>query len=261
MNGASLKLRDLSPAARLGMTCILLVLLGGLATSASQIYLHHQNRDEKPGLSLDDFRGAYHGVRAIAPMITQLQAGHPLDVETDLAVKLADDDRRLLLTWLQSDRISEDYDNLDLGDLAPAEVIAGSCLLCHSRTARYGDGIGERVPLDFWDDVKNVAFSRNISPMSVDVLITSTHTHALSLAGITLVVALLLLATSWPKRLVYSAILLTGAALLADLCAQWLARSIEVFVWVMLIAGCVYGAMMTLTTLAIIADLWLPRKN
>jgi hypothetical protein len=235
--------------------------LGGLVASARHVADHHQGRDERPGVSLDDIRGAYHGVRTTAPLIRALQRDHPADVTDDGDLLLVAREREVLQRWLDSDRISEDYDNLDLGDAAPAEIMAVRCLACHSRQATLGDGVGARIPLDYWDDVKPVAFSREINPVDIEILTTSMHTHALSLATLSLVVAGLLLATAWPRRLAHGLIAVMGIALAADLGGPWLARPWSGAVWIMVVGGGVYGAVVALTLLLILIDLWRPASE
>jgi len=255
-----MKLRNLSPSVRFGLTCLLLVMLGGMIASAAHMYLHHSVRDEQPGLTMDDLRGAYHGVRTVAPMITALERNHPWEYEVNEAERLLPEERDVLLEWLKSDRLSDDYDNLDLGDAAPAEIIGRTCLNCHTRQAN-GENACAEIPLEYFDDVMAVSISREINPTSLEILTISTHTHALSLATLTIIVIALALHTCWPRHLVNTAVLLMGAGLLADLGAQWLAHWQVEFVWILLIGGLIYGGLTSLTILAIIIDLWLPKRG
>jgi len=250
-------MRQLHPAGKCGMTCLILVMLAGFAASLAQIHFHHQNRDERPGLSMDDIRGAYHGVRTTAPLISALRRNHPAELSLKPAEELAPADREILLTWLGGDRISEDYDNLDLGDAAPAEILDRCCVRCHQAQATGEDACPE-VPLMFWPDVEAVAFSRDINPTSIEILITSTHTHALTLAALTIVTALLAMASGLPRRLAGTMLGLIGLGLIADIAGQWLARPVEAFVWAIVIGGAVYGVLTTLLLLLIAIDLWLP---
>ncbi|MHC5005727.1 MAG: hypothetical protein ACYTGF_00025 [Planctomycetota bacterium] len=258
MSDTPWRLRALSPAVRVGLTCLVLTALGGLAASAHHIVAHHQDRDEQPGLSLDDIRGAYHGVRTTASLVISLERDHPADVTEDPALLLTAQERDVLTRWLASDRISEDYDNLDLGDAAPAEIMAARCVACHSRQATLGDGVGERIPLDYWDDVKRVAFSREINPVDVEILATSMHTHALSLATLSIVAAAMALGTAWPRRLVHGLIAVMGIALVADIGGWWLARPWGGAIWIIVVGGGVYVAVLTLTLLAVLVELWRP---
>lgn len=256
MNEQPFRLRQLPGAARLGLTLLMLVNLGGFVASGLHMREHHENRDGRPGLALDDIRGAYSGVKSDAALVTALEAGHPGELAG--AESLPADKKQLLLEWLGSDRISEDFDNLDLGDSAPAEILAASCLQCHARSA--DDPIGETVPLEYWDDVKRVAFAREISATDVPILLASTHTHAIALATATLVLVGLMLLTSWPSGLKSSLVLLASLGLSVDLAAWWLARERPELVYAIIAGGAAYALAMVWMMLAVMVDLWRPRS-
>lgn len=245
------RLRDLGAGARLGLSFLVLTLLGGLGASLQHLVWHHQNRDERPGLSMEDIQGAYHGVRVRSPLIVALERNHPSDLPAA--------EREALLKWLQGTRISEDYDNLDLGASAPGEILAARCATCHSRQS--ADAAAKRVPLEFFDDVKAVAFSRDVRPTDVKILAASTHTHAISLGVLSIVVALLLCGTRWPRGLVGAAVALMGLALFADLGAWWLARDTAGLVYVIAGAGAAYSGLTALALVAVLIDLWLPGRR
>jgi hypothetical protein len=244
------RLRALPAFTRLGLTGVAGVLLLGFWAAVTYIRDHYENRDTSPGITMDDLRAAYAGLERPSPLVTALEDGHPED--------LADTDREILLTWLRSDRVTEDYDNLDLGDMAPAEVIDYACLSCHAKNAEEGGGIWETVPLDTWPDVKNVAFSLSVEGTPPEIMRISTHTHALALAAITVAVGILLLCTRWPGFVRHGLLGLAGIALLGDLGGMWLATQAADFVWLVAIAGACYSGSMVLSILAIVADLWLP---
>ncbi|MCP3904407.1 MAG: hypothetical protein GY715_12325 [Planctomycetes bacterium] len=249
-------LRSMPGLAKIGMTALLIVMAAGFAASASHLHEHHEGRDERAGFTIDDIRGAYHGLRSEAPLRRAMEAGHPADI--DDATPVPDEERQVLLDWLRGDRISEDYDDLDLGDMAPAEIIATNCLECHSRQAGPEYEAAQAIPLDYFDDVKKVAFSREINPNPPEIVITSLHTHALSLATLSIVVSVLLLATRWPAVFVGLVIALTGVALLADVAGQYFARSTESLVWLIAVGGAVYVGASSLSLLMVLADMWLP---
>ena len=138
-----------------------------------------------------------------------------------------------------------------------AERIARGCVGCHSRKA---DGAGASVPLEYWDDVKALAFSREVAPVPVEVLAASTHAHALSLAAMTAVVGLVSLATRW-RRWSSALFGLGGVALVTDFAAQWLARGSAAWVPVLVGAGALWAVSSALALATIGLDLWLPSRR
>ena len=245
------ELRGTNVTFRLGLTCLVLVLLGGLVAAATHLWQHHEMRDERPGLTLDDLTGAYHGIRAKAPLLTALERGHPDDLEA------ADHDA--LLAWLTGDRLTEDYDSLTLGDRAPAEILDRHCLECHARDAQ--DPIGKQLPLEYWDDVKAVAFSREVAPTSSEIVISSAHTHALGMGTMSVIALLLAWATRWPRGLVGLLSLGSGLGLLCDL-GSWLpSREAAWLVPVLAASGAIWMTATALLLVLVLADLWLPRQR
>ncbi|MFT5049155.1 MAG: hypothetical protein ACI8QZ_000545 [Chlamydiales bacterium] len=245
---ADFRLRQLPFAMRLGLSCVLLVLLGGFLASGLYMAQHHENRDERPGLTMDDIEGHYHGVRTPSALRDALAAGHPTELSAP--------SRATLLTWLNGDRISEDYDNLDLGDQAPAEILASACTSCHSRNA--DDPIGESMPLEYWDDIKRVAFASTIEPVSTEILLASTHTHALALGTVTLLLMMLVMWTRFAAGVAPKLSALTGAALLVDLGGWWLTRSNPALVPLIVVGGALFGVGAVLLGVLVLAELWLP---
>ena len=98
----------------MGICALVITLLGGYIVSGVHLRLHYDNRDETPGLTMNDIVGAYHGVQTPSPLIIALASNHP--------ATLGETERVALIAWLKGNRISMDYDNLDLGDMAPSEI-------------------------------------------------------------------------------------------------------------------------------------------
>jgi len=249
----TLRLRELGFGTRVGLSALVLAFGIGLAASAWHLQDHHQNRDEQPGVSLEDLEGAYHGVNTTAPLVSALERGHP--------EALATQEREFLLKWLRSGRIVEDYDSIDLGDSAPEGLIRANCLQCHARNASAGEGIGARVPLEYFDDVKKLAFSKSVAPVPVRVLAASTHAHALSLAAMSVVIGFLLLATRWPAFLRNGLFALAGLGLVGDLAGWWLARSSAAWVPMIVASGAIYALATALSLALVFLELWLPRRR
>lgn len=249
---ANLRLRELPLGFRFGLTGVVGALLLGLWAAVSHLEEHHQNRDARPGVSVDDLIGAYHGIDNPAPFVTALEREHPKEQSAA--------DRKLLLDWLKSGKVSENFDNPDLGPSAPAEVIARDCLECHSRKATKGEGIGQKIPLEYWDDVEKVAFSRKLDPTPMPILITSTHTHALSMATIACLLMLLVAATRFPTLVQSGLACGLGLGLAIDLAGWYLARESASFVWFVIAGGGLFVGCAVLSAVLVLAELWLPRR-
>jgi len=245
-------LRQLGFNARLGLTLIVLTLLGGLAVSGIYMRMHHDNRDEQPDLTMNDIRGHYAGVNVPSPLLGALERGHP-EQQTEKA-------RQVLIDWLKGDRISEDYDNLDLGDMSPAEIIYNDCVSCHSAQSTGPEAYPE-LPLDFFPQIKKVAFSSDIRPVNTQVLAASTHTHAISLAVMALATGGLLLLTGWPRGLTNLFVLLMGIGLAMDISGWWLARVNASVVPMIVIGGFIFAAATGLSLLLVVLDLWRSKQK
>lgn len=243
------RLRSLPVTLRLALACALLTLVGGSAASGLFLYMHYEKRDESPGLTITDIEGHYHGVRTLSPLVTSLSDGHPEGLDARK--------RQLLLDWLASDNPGATYDDLDLGDDAPAEILAQDCLSCHSRSST-GPDAAPKIPLEFWDDVRVLSISRDIQPVDRKILAASTHTHALSLAMLAIVVGGLSVMTSWPRMLINLIALATCAGLLLDIASWWLAGEHVLFARVIVVAGAVFNAGLVLQCVLVLADLCMP---
>ncbi|MFT7667912.1 MAG: hypothetical protein ACI8X5_000598 [Planctomycetota bacterium] len=245
------RLSQFGLGARLGLSAMILVLLGGLVVSSLHLTSHHENRDEQDGMSFDDVVGHYHGIQTEAPLRRALESGHPETLGTE--------QRKVLLAWLSGDRISEDYDSLDLGDDAPVEILDVSCLNCHSASAQEGGGIGKTIPLEYFDEVKKLAFSRDVSPVGEKILMASLHTHSLGMGTLSLILALLALATRFPSKLVGALTAASGLGLFVDLSSWLLARGDVSFVKLIVAGGGIWMISTVLLGLLALIELWLPR--
>ncbi len=245
------RLKDLHPLARVGVTLLVLTLLGGYVVSGLHLRWHYDNRDERAGFTLDDVRAAYHGITSESALLEALNAGHPEE--------LAKPDRDALISWLGSDRINIDYDNFDLGDEAPAEIIAVSCLDCHARGAEGPDAYPP-LPLDRADDVLSIAYSRDVQPSPVEILAVSQHTHAPTMALVLLVVGVLGAMTRWWGWLTGLVLAVGGAGLLTDMGGQWLARDNDAWVYAIVGGGFAYTASVFVLGICVVCELWIPGR-
>lgn len=244
------RLTSLNPLTRLGVAVLVLVLLGGYVVSGIHMAWHYDNRDEVPGLTIDDIKGHYHGVTVESPLVKALEDGHPED--------LPDRERNLLLEWLRDPAtLSTRFDDFDLGDDAPAEIIATRCLDCHARNAT-GEGAYAKLPLEYFDDIRPLAVSREINPTTPEIVAMSQHTHAPVMAVILIVLALLGAMTRVPKSLNGLIVLVGALGLLADMSAWWLARSNDAWAYAIVGGGFAYSAATGLVGLIVIVDCLIP---
>lgn len=243
-------LRNLPLFAKLGVFGMILVIAGGMAASALVIFNHYEKRDEQPGLSMADIKGAYHGTTAPAALRSALDRKHPPELEAA--------SRDQLLAWLNSDKIAENYENFDMGP--PSEIIASSCLQCHARSKSATQPVAANMPLERWDDVRKVAFPVNIRPADPKHLLLSTHAHTLTLAMLALVLSGLLAMTTCSKGLRSFICGAMGVSLAADLGSWWLARSSEFFVYFIVAGGAIFSLCVGLACLLIVLELMKPRR-
>ncbi len=278
------RLRHLSVASRLGLTCLIVVFGIGLATSLQLIVDHHQNRDGQPGVSITDVKGAYHGVFVPAPFVTALERGHPAPPAPPASPVLPAASRDALMDWLLgkkdaagkrpvggNPRLIEEYDSIDLGDAAPIEIIARSCLSCHS--AKGAEEIAAKAPagsaakkwggwpLHNLEGVKKIAYEKRIDPPPLQILTKSTHAHAISLATMSVALGALLVLTRWPRSIIGVLIGVAGAGLLMDIGGWWIARKYAAAVYMIMAGGAAYSATNALTLVAIFLELWLPKRG
>ena len=251
-----LRLRELPLLARLGLTGALLAVALGLWASAVHLVNHHSKNDGDPeSLTVLDLRGAYHGVEVPSPLravVAGESFGHP-------NLSLPDADRTELLDWLAGDDLLATYDAIDLGDRAPAELLAVNCGLCHSSSD--GAAAGGGLALDYWEDLTPLLSDKRITPTPRDIVVTSLHTHATSMALLVLAVGGLALATRFPRWLAALPLGLGGVALIADTASWLIAREVEAFVFVIAGAGAGYMGSLGLGVLLALAECWLPRRT
>ncbi len=63
MNGDGIRLAKLSVPAKLMVTLFLIIVGCGYLFGAANIYFKHQMDDDRPGLTPDDLRAAFHGMQ------------------------------------------------------------------------------------------------------------------------------------------------------------------------------------------------------
>lgn len=247
-----MRLRELSILGRLGVTLLLGVIGLGMWASFKHMEHHHGAKDMKEGLSQEDLLGSYHPISKPAPLLAALDRGHPEE--------LAEADAEVLREWLSGprERIAEDYDNFDRWEFSPYDILEESCVQCHASEPGEGQELAAGVALDGWDNVQQHTFALEINPPALEILYMSSHTHALSLGTMALVLVLMLCASRFRRRGAGLATLLMGAALLADMGGWFLARDREIFAMVVVVSGALFALGVVLSCLLVFLELWLP---
>lgn len=246
----ALRLRDFCFGVRLAITILSLTIIGGSVASGVYLYKVKEKRDEREGLTIDDVRAHYHGLESKPPMLVALESGHPED--------LPGRERQALIDWLKGDKLEENYDNFDLGDLAPEEIIIANCVSCHARSAS-GPDAAPQIPLQYFNEVRALSVGRTVNPVDEKILFASLHTHSLSLATLSVVVLGLLALTRLPGVVVGSVSVVTAAGLFADL-ASWVpARDHAWLVEVLVVGGAMYQGGLVLALVLVMLDVWWPK--
>ncbi len=253
MTTAMPQLNRLGVAARLGFSVLIITLLAGYLVSGVHLLWHYENRDGVQGISQDDITAAYHGIKQEPVLRAALERGHPEDLPAA--------ERDALIAWLSSSTMSRDYENFELGDNAPVEIIDRSCLSCHARSSTEGDGIGQRVPLEFFDDITRVAIAREVFPNSRQIVAASIHAHAPSMSVIMMVLAIMAFGTPAPRRLTGIVLLIGAIGLAMDFAGQWLARDIAALSWAVTLGGALSAGATTILALLTLVGLWLPGRS
>jgi hypothetical protein len=244
----SFRLGQLCFGYRLGLTGVLACLAVGQLAGLSHMREHFDKRDDRSGFTVDDIKSAYHGLDAPSPLLASLNGGHPSTLKPE--------ERKVLVAWLTSGKIGQDYDNPDLGVASPKEIVAASCLQCHSSKSEPAKA--HALKLDSPADVKKVAFARQVLPTPADKVAVSIHAHASSMSLMALAVMGMAAMSRWPRGLTGVLTAFCGLGLAAEFAGMWLARANESMINVLLVGGGAFHACFALLTLLAFAELWLP---
>ena len=246
------RLRHFGFGLRLGLTGVLACLAVGQLAGIAHMRSHFDKRDDRPGFTVDDIKSAYHGLDAPSPLLSALNRGHP---DT-----LKEPERKVLVAWLTSGKIEQDYDNPDLGVASPKEIVASSCLQCHSakNDPAKVDAKARAILLDSPADIKKVAFSRQVLPTPPDKVIVSIHAHASSMSLMALAVMVLAAFSRWPRFITGFLSAFCGLGLAGEFAGMWFAQKDPVWINVLLGSGAAFHVCFALLTFLTFVDLWLP---
>jgi len=242
------RLKKLNAGFRLGLTGVLACLSVGQVAGLWHMRTHFDKRDDVPGFTRDDIVSAYRGLEAPSPLLSRLNAGHPDTLKAE--------ERRVLVAWLTSGKIEQDYDNPDLGVASPKEIVASSCLRCHS--AKSAEGVAHPLKLDSAAEIKKVAFGRRVLPTPPEKVVVSIHAHASSMGLMALAVICLAAFSRWPRGLTGLLSAACGVGLACEFAGMWFMRGNEPMLNLLLGGGTAFHGFFALLTLMVFLDLWFP---
>lgn len=279
------RLARLSLPAKLLVTLFLLIVGPGYLFGTANILFKHQNADGQPGLTPDDLRASFHGMtRTFQPddkVIVNSQMLTEVRPDGSMREYLEDGGEgavRGLITWLENGAKEEGFAQQGLaeaGDPSAQEIIKAQCVECHnadggemadvpySETAD-SDPTYELVLSTAKADItveESGVQTQVIKPITTARLVHVTHAHILSIPVFTLLVGGLFLMTGLPTFLKLIIGPLPMLAVLLDISAWWIARWVEVFIYVIAASGAIFGSFYALQILCILGSLWLGRAR
>jgi hypothetical protein len=266
-------LRALPWGVRLMLLAFLAIIGSGYLVAVANIYERHASADGKPGISLDDLRAVYAGA-AIGPgahhdvpsrMLTMIRSQMRQYVDNDA-------DFNILEQWLEGGAIEKALDQGE-GKSTPRRVIMRDCLRCHAQST--DTKISKRSPFgpdEFTVDYAMIGHFTNAARIDHTTgrmppqytkaqLILVSHQHMLSIPLFTLAVGLLFCLTSLPPRIKWTLTPLPMLATAADFAGWWLSRLYEPTIYVIGLAGLVFGLALGFQILAVAVELLRPNKQ
>jgi hypothetical protein len=251
------------------LTAFLAIIGFGYLAAIANIYHRHAQADGKSGISMDDIRAVYRGLRVAggdaspSRMLTMIRGEMRQYLSSDA-------DFSVLESWLKNGGKPE---NLDAGKgrRTPRKVIIRNCLRCHAATS--GTDISRQSALGKDEfDVDPSMIARFVSsPTSqpggiahappqytIPRLVLVSHQHMLSIPLFTLVVALLFAMTRLPSGVRHVLTPVPMIALIFDFGGWWLARVSDIGVYSLAAAGAAFGLVFGLQIIVVVIDLWRP---
>jgi len=285
-------LAALPVSVRLMLTAFVILIGAGYLIAVANIFQRHGMADGQPGLSTGDIRAVYAGGPRKAGeamgshMLTMLAGGMRQYVDSDA-------DYATLEAWLkaggseagldvapgaapattpvEADGSEESRSHRRRAPRTPRRILVRDCLRCHAQSS--GEDIARIAPFGRDEfDVDYAMLSKFIagdgaapgrSPPQYDLarLILHSHQHMLAIPVFTLLVGVLFLLTRTHTTIKSILLPLPMLASVVDFAAWWLARTGDVWVYVVAGAGAVFGVTFGLQIAAVLIDLWWPARR
>ncbi len=276
--------------ARITVSLFVAMLGFGYLGALGNLYHRHELADGQPGLTDNDLKAHFHGITvdveddasdvvAMSRMLEKVVPGASMRKHLTAGDEA---DVRTLIAWLEQGAQASTFQTESLvqeGDPSAEDVIAGRCLRCHNADdgekadTPYGPDIftveqdmvyryaKPGTAVDTIADADAMPGRKKIGPQTLAQLFLVTHIHMLSIPVFTLILAGLFALTGWSTR--WKTIIgpLPMIAIAVDFAGWWLARSSEMFLPLLLIAGPVFGLSLAMQIFAVLGSLWFGSKD
>jgi hypothetical protein len=234
MNKECIRFRDISVSERILNTVFLLAIGVGYLVALSNLYLTHQGRDSKEGLSIEDVVVYYHGSQA------QTRLGNAITgiMEPNLKVK---SDKDVILKWIKAGADEAGYDQ----KIAP--ILNRDCVTCHSADAS---------PLPDLSNYAGVSEVAHAGGATVPNLIRISHIHLFGITFILFFVGKLFILCDiniYVKRI---AVIIPFLAMFIDVLSWFITRHVPAFAYVVVISGALMGISIGMQLLISIYQMW-----
>lgn len=275
----TIRLARLSVPAKLMLTLFLALIGLGYLVAAANIYEHHQDADLEPGMGLDDLRRVYHGLDKVVqadatPESAMLKMVRPGGKMRKYLERGEEEEITSLISWLEGGAPEAGFAVAPAGmpdHPSPQDVIVKRCQRCHNRDGDKDDApyaSDRRSPVEYELVAKYATPPppseegevRHLAPTSRADLVQITHAHILSIPVFALIVGGLFLLTGVRPSIKTVVTPLPMLAILVDIGSWWLARPFEPAIFLIPLAGAVFGATLGFQILCVLGSLWLGRR-
>ncbi len=258
-------------AVKVMLTALLVILGFGYLIAVANIYHSHKLADGREGMSLDDVRAVYGGIKRPRKSGEEVPSKMLSMLRGEMRQYVgSDSDFKLLEEWLAAGGTEVGLDEGEDTSNTPRRAILRNCLECHAADA--GTEVSSYAafgPDAFTVEYKqlepflpiggeNAAMIEAPPQYTLPRLILISHMHMLSIPLFTLVVGLTFMMTRWPRLMRHWLAPIPMLALLPDFGGWWLARLVPDLAILIPIGGAVFGVVFGIQIITVLIDVWRP---
>jgi len=229
--------KNISVSEKILNTCFLLTIGIGYLVALSHVYLSHQNQDGKAGFTIEDVMVKYHG----SPEQTKLGAAIGGIMAPNLKYQ---SDKDVILQWIKSGAHEAEYQD----HIAP--ILNRDCIGCHK------PAVNPSLP-----DLTNFAGVSEViradGGASLPYLIRVSHIHLFGIAFILFFTGKIFLLCDINPVLKRVVLVMPFAAVLVDVLAWFVTKSVPGFAYVVVASGALMGLSMGMQIMLSVYQMWL----